>query len=165
MKQKRQVKRPRPKGRTPARIGRRPIPKKTATPPSLSLANIISGFYSFRSSVQDLSASLQRIENILDSCYRILEIAQTFMDRKPAPPTRSPLRLLPPLKRFDENEHPSFPSFQAPEPFDEEMPSQGPSMGNLDIQKIITLLQSPMVQNLLAGFLQGSNRSGHKRTG
>lgn len=165
MKQKQQVKRPRPQRRTSARTRQRSIPKKTTTPPPVSLANIISSFYTFRSSVQDLSATLQRIENILDSCYRIMEIAQTFLDRKPAPPMRSPLRLLPPLKRFNENETPSFSPFRDPEPFDAEMPSQGPSLGNLDIQKIMTLLQSPLVQNLLSGFLQGNNRSGHKRSG
>lgn len=157
MKQKQRVKRRQRRRRTTARRRPQPLPQKTTPSPSLSLANIISSFYTFRSSVQDLSASLQRIENILDSCYRIFELAQTFVDRKPAA-ARSPLQLLPPGIRTPKKNRP-LPFFQDNPQDNAETPSLGPLLANLDLQKMMELLQSPLVQSLLSGMLQGNNQN------
>ena len=57
--------------------GRQPGPLS-----SLNLANILGHFLTVRSVIKDLSTSLERLENILDSLYQMFEIAQTLMAQK-----------------------------------------------------------------------------------
>ena len=57
---------------------------------SLNLANILGHFLTIRSVIKDLSTSLKRLENILDSLYQMFEIAQTLMAQKQRTPGRPP---------------------------------------------------------------------------
>lgn len=118
---------------------------------SLNLANILGHFLTIRSVIKDLSTSLKRLENILDSLYQMFEIAQTLMAQKQRTPGRPPLRLIPPRntkKSFsglrEDESHSGDSSSNAPIPFP----------GNIDINQIMALLQSPLVQNLLSQWMQ-----------
>lgn len=129
--------------------------RKSTTPPyrtpatnpnplsSLNMANILSHFLTVRSAIKELSTSLQRLENILDSVYQMFEIAQTFMAQQQRAPGRPPLRLIPP--RTPKNS-----------PLEQEgvSPSGDSPLGNIDIGQIMALLQSPLVQNLLSQWMQ-----------
>src|SRR5690606_40723671 len=66
---------------------------------SLNLANILSHFLTVRSMIKELSTSLERLENILDSLYQMFEIAQTLMVQRRRTPGRPFLRLLPPRNK------------------------------------------------------------------
>jgi len=113
------------------------------------LANILSHFLTVRSAIKELSTSLQRMENILDSLYQMFQIAQTFMIQKQRIPGRPPLRLIPPRTEkkppIEEWEGESSGAPSNPSPFP----------GNIDIGQIMALLQSPLVQNLLSQWMQG----------
>ncbi|GAA5345696.1 hypothetical protein CLV97_11775 [Planifilum fimeticola] len=118
---------------------------------SLNLANILSHFLTVRSVIKDLSTSLKRLENILDSLYQMFEIAQTFMAQKQREPGRPLLRLVPPRTQkkspfgWGEDDSPSGDSpSNSPVPFP----------GNIDINQIMALLQSPLVQNLLSQWMK-----------
>ena len=117
---------------------------------SLNLANILSHFLTVRSMIKELSTSLERWENILDSLYQMCEIAQTLMVQRRRTPERPFLRLLPPRNK------------QSPSGWQQgESPSGGDSPdspasfpGNIDFNQIMALLQSPLVQNLLSQWMR-----------
>jgi hypothetical protein len=138
------------KRRKPAKSPHR-TPTNSTPLSSLNLANILSHFLTIRSAIKELSTSLKRLENILDSLYKMFEIAQTFLAQQQRSPGRPLLRLVPPRPqkkspfgwREDESQSGDSPS-NPPAPFP----------GNIDINQIMALLQSPLVQNLLSQWIQ-----------
>src|SRR5690606_2717656 len=97
------------------------------------MANIHSPFLPVRSALKELSTSLHRQEDILDSVYQMFVIAQTYMAQQQRAPGRPPLRLIPP--RTPNNS-----------PLEQEggSPSGDSPLGNIDIGQIMALLQSPL---------------------
>ena len=116
---------------------------------SLNLANILSHFLTVRSMIKELSTSLKRLENILDSLYQMFEIAQTLMVQRRRTPERPLLRLLPPRTQQSPSgwQQGEFPSGDSPD-----SPASFP--GNIDFNQIMALLQSPLVQNLLSQWMR-----------
>ena len=127
---------------------------------SLDLAKIMNHFLTVRSVVKELSVSLKRLENIMDSLFQMFEIAQTFMVGKQRAPERPPLRLIPPrpsnkpLLNLREEESRSV---------DSPSNSPAPFPGNIDIGQILALLQSPLVQNLLSQWMQQLHPNDHQQ--
>ncbi|SFS94202.1 hypothetical protein [Marininema halotolerans] len=123
--------------------------KETKTPMTTpNLANVISSFYTIRSTVQQLSDSLQRMEKIMTNAYQMFEIANSFMGRRREPglfggPRRRPrLRLIKPPE--EDGEIPRL-----------NLPDEPPGGGNgaFGIGQLFKLMQSPFVQQMLSGLM------------
>lgn len=145
-----------PKRRRP-RQQKRPLPKETK--PDLSapgLTKMISGFYTFHSTLKNLSESLQRMEKIMDNAYQMFEMASTFVEQKPPSPRRPPLRLVQP-ERGKEEEEEEIPRLNLPyldgRP-DHGNPSQPNPFQNFDFTQLLKILQLPFVRQLLSDFMQ-----------
>lgn len=145
---------PSPRRREQTRKPRQPSTKPVQDKPlsSLNLASIISGFANVRSTLQDLSQSIQRIERIMDSAYQMFAVTQHYMAN------RSGLRRSPFLfgqPRGFRERPPSLPfpggNRDAPAP-----PSPLGLLGNLDLRQLWNLLQSPMLQSILRSFAKVS---------
>lgn len=151
---------PSPRRRTQTRKPRQPTTKPIQAEPlsSLNLASIISGFANVRSTLQDLSQSIQRIERIMDSAYQMFELAQYFMANRRGP--RRPFFPFSPPRGF-RNRPPSLP-FPGGNPNNPGNPdSTGPPsplglLGNLDLRQLWNLLQSPLLQAFLRSFAKVS---------
>ncbi|SDW58574.1 hypothetical protein SAMN05444487_104190 [Marininema mesophilum] len=134
--------------------------KETPTFTTPNLANVISSFYTIRSTVQQLSDSLQRMEKIMSNAYQMFEIANTFMGRRNAPglfggPRRRPrLRLIKPPEEDGE-----IPRLNLPD----ELPRGGG--GSFGISQIFKLIQSPIVQQLLSGMAKTSEQESKQKQG
>lgn len=148
-------------------------PVQTAKTPlsSISLAQMLSGFLTFRSTVKDLSTSLQKMESIMDNTYQFFHLAQQFMGKKSI---------------FGNQRRPLFPLPKNPGNFnstdsslpDEEIPvinlpkNMGnignPLLGrllrNMDLNQMMSLMQSPLVQKILSGFFSRGNTIQTSRT-
>ncbi|MDQ0418043.1 hypothetical protein J2Z48_002232 [Croceifilum oryzae] len=125
---------------------------------SISLAQMLSGFLTCRSTVQDLSTSLTKVASIMDNTYQFFNLAQQYVGKK---------------KGSVQNQQKSlFPlSEQASDPgdilLDDEIPvinlpknmntKPNPLIGKLlkrmDLNQIMSLMQSPFVQKLMSSFL------------
>lgn len=142
-----------------------PTPKKLSTP---SLSTIISGFFSMRNTIKDLSDSLQRMEKIMDNTYRMFELATSLWGQRPGTRGRLPR---PPLRLIKPNPGPHF----SPEREDEiprlnlppedgkndGNPSLARLLDNIDMSQILKVMQSPLVQQMLNSMMQAKT-SNHK---
>jgi hypothetical protein len=149
---------PNPRRRAQTRKPRSSPTKPVQAEPlnSLNLASIISGFANVRSTIQDLSQSIQRIERIMDSAYRMFELAQIFMANRHGP--RRPLFPFGPSRGF-RNRPPSLPL--SDDNSDDPGSSSPPgSSGNLDLSQLWNLLQSPLMQSVLRSFAKVSELPG-----
>ncbi|PTX59892.1 hypothetical protein C8P63_11036 [Melghirimyces profundicolus] len=151
---------PRPsKRRQPRRTRRQtrstPPPEKPLDLSSIDLSKMINGFYTLRSTLKDLSSSLQRIEKIMDNAYQMFEIANHFVGQGRAFPRR---RFRPPLRLVKPNRHEEeeIPRLNLPGP-DEEA-GQGGSLStllqNIDIPQMLKFLQSPFFRQMMTEFTQ-----------
>lgn len=145
--------------RRPPRQQKRPSPKKKKPDLSTSgLTKMISGFYTFHSTLKNLSESLQRMEKIMDNAYQMFEMANTFVGEKQSPPRRPPLRLVQPQREEPEEEQ--IPRLNLPyldgNP-DPGTPSQPHPFQNFDFTQLLKILQLPFVRQLLSDFMQGSS--------
>lgn len=125
---------------------------------SVNIAKVLSGFMSLRSTVQDLSQSIQRIENMLDSAYKILELTNQIS----AANRRRKHRPFPMLAPSREQRMPSQPAEEEEIPViewpdegkpDSEMPF-APLLQSINIGQIIEILKSPFIQKILAQIFQ-----------
>lgn len=149
---------PSPRRRAQTRKPRQSPTKPVQAEPlsSLNLASIISGFANVRSTIQDLSQSIQRIERIMDSAFRMFELAQTYMGNRNGP--RRPLFPFGPPGGF-RNRPPSLPF--SDDNRDNPGPFSPPGLsGNLDLSQLWNLLQSPILQSLLRSFAKVSELPG-----
>lgn len=127
---------------------------------SIDLVSILNSFYTVRSTVKDLRVSLEKLDSVLDSAYQMFEIAQGFINRESSRPRRPPLRLLPsPGNRSSQAYRRRESPGQTERP-SEDVQSDNPLAGifeNIDMEQIISLMQSPLVQGLLKQFSEGNS--------
>lgn len=143
-------------------------PKESLQPPilsglsSINIAKMLSHFMTFRSTIKDLSVSLQRMEKMLDSTYQMFEIAQTMMDHKSNPKQfPAPVRKKQPRQDPDQEE---IPIINLPQ--DDSVPQSPFSQlfRHFDPQLFMQILKSPMAQRLFSQLLaQPKNASARIR--
>jgi hypothetical protein len=148
---------PRKRRTRPPRPRKRASASQQANMNTPNLANIISSFLTFRSTVKDLSTSLHRLENIMDNTYQMFELAHSFLDKKNSPRRRrSPLRLIKPSKEEE------IPRLNLP-PLEKESGISNSQLSRffegIDIAQVLKLLQTPFVQQILSRIIQGASTS------
>ncbi|MCS1350970.1 hypothetical protein [Mechercharimyces sp. CAU 1602] len=126
----------RPKKRPPAKPRNRttrprrstPTPRYQAQSPQLpttkdkslssfNLASLLGNFFTIRSTVQDLSSSLQRVEKMFDSTYQMFEFAQKYFNNQDGQSTRTPTEernAYPQPDTHSDFENQPFPDFNQP---------------------------------------------------
>ncbi len=123
---------------------------------SINIAKVLSGFMSLRSTVQDLSQSIQKIENMLDSAYKILEFTNHISSANRRHRHRpfsipAPSRKERPKPTIDEE----IPVIEWP---DEEKPNRefpvAPLLQSINIGQIVEILKSPFMQKMIAQIFQ-----------
>ncbi|SDZ10481.1 hypothetical protein [Thermoactinomyces sp. DSM 45892] len=134
-----------------------PVQEAKSPLSSISLAQMLSGFLTCRSTVQDLSTSLTKVASIMDNTYQFFNLAQQYVGKK---------------KGSVQNQKNLFPNpEQASDPgdilLDDEIPvinlpknmntTPNPLIGKLlkrmDLNQIMSFMQSPFVQKLMSSFL------------
>ncbi|WP_141201609.1 hypothetical protein [Paludifilum halophilum] len=133
-----------------------PSQKNSLSTPTLS--DVISGFFTLRSTVKELSLSLQRLENIMDNAYRMFDLANTVLSRKQPPRRRPPLRLVKPNREEED-----IPRLNLPPEEGTEGAPLGKLFESLDLSQILKLIQSPAAQQLMNGLLKSQTSSDHSR--
>lgn len=151
-------------------------PAKTIQPPgkakpdplppmsSVNIAKVLSGFMTLRSTIQDLSKSIQRLENMMDSAYKIFELTNNMKAAQHGLPPQRNFPMLPsPDREHTPREH--TPSLNE----DEEIPvidwpgeekTGSPSfLQSINIGQIIELLRSPWIQKMIAQMFQPKTAS------
>lgn len=148
---------------------------------SLNLAKILSGFMTFRSTVRDLSTSIQKVESMMDSAYRMFEVASQFMpqSRQTGRQGNQPFSARPPFSNPNELGRPNEDEIpvirlpmeerqgEPPFPFPRSNPNFNrrgrPGGGgfpfatllqNMDLNQIMGIIQSPFFQKMIANLLQ-----------
>lgn len=109
----------------------------------------------FRSTIRELSQSLQRMEKMLDSTYQMFEIAHNIMTKRNRPsllpePEKSPLH----------DKQDNVPIINLPD--DKEGPIDSPFahlFRQIDPRFLFQLLQSPFVQRFISQFLAAPNKT------
>lgn len=139
-------------------------PVQTAKTPlsSISLAQMISGFLTFRSTVKDLSTSLQKMESIMDNTYQFFHLAQQFMGKKSL--FQNQRRPLFPLPKNPGNSNSSdltdeeIPVINLPKNIGNiGNPLLGRLLQNMDLNQIMSLMQSPLIQKMISSFFSRGN--------
>ncbi|PTM58669.1 hypothetical protein [Desmospora activa] len=160
----RQVRKPRPRRAGPR--AKQQLPRQsTNQSKKIDLSSVINGFFTFRTTVKDLSLSLQRLENIMDNAFRMFEMATGWMGQR-RPGRRPPLRLIRPRQELDED----IPRLDLPL---DDSPGMGrrqtggnplaKMMENVDMTQLFKLMQSPIVQQLLKGMMQARTSDAQTR--
>jgi hypothetical protein len=175
-------------GAPPAHPGRpsqlRTFPFSGGKWPSLNIAKVLSGFLTFRSTLKSLSASLQRMESIMDNVYQMMESfghALPFLPHRGGP---GPFPLLPPgtgpgggmRQGGNSSERTQSPGgqgedfpiirlphenrFQPPQGQQQTPPPPMPNLPPLDLSQLMSIMQSPLVQQFLAGLFQNRRNQG-----
>ncbi|MDR6224514.1 hypothetical protein [Desmospora profundinema] len=139
----------------------RPRAKQTPRPSSpelskINLSTLVNGFFTFRTTVKDLSQTLHRLENIMDNAYQMFEMASQWAGSRGRPRRRPPLRLIQPRRGpGEEIPHLDLPMEEGP--MGRHPDSTNPLfklMENVDMGQLFKLMQSPVVQQLLRGMMQ-----------
>lgn len=136
-------------------------PIQTAKSPlsSISLAQMLSGFLTFRSTIKDLSTSLQRMESIMDNTYQFFNLAQNFMGRRtPGPQNRPffPMRPNPPNNQRGSSSESDeeIPVIQWPKDGQNiGNPLLGRLLQNVDMNQLLSIMQSPFIQRIITRFM------------
>jgi hypothetical protein len=119
---------------------------------SASIARILSGFMKFRSTVKDLSQSIQRVENVMDHAYQMFEIATKMMAHAKQ---RGGFPALPGEKRPPSTLDQDIPVINLP--FDNDPPNGSPGQQTpFQLGNILSLLQSPLIQRFIASLFRPS---------
>lgn len=158
-----------------AKKKKKPVSKKTtkpkkraATPPavkqeetatvlpfpqlnSANIARVLSGFMTFRSTVKDLSKSLQRVENMIDNAYQMFEIASKVMSQT----KQQGFPALPDEQRSPSTAEENIPVIRLPE--EGSPPGFAGQAPSFNFGNILNMLQSPLFQRILSGLF-GSSR-------
>lgn len=129
---------------------------------SINIAKILSSFLTFRSSVKELSQSIQKIEGMMDSAFQMFEMATRMFQQNrgnmfpPLPPGQRPFPSLNARNQqnhrpFDFFEDEEIPVIDLPEPR-ERFPSSRntPSLSNINFQQILSLISSPLIQRFIS---------------
>lgn len=141
---------------SPAKNHLVPILQPLSSP---NISKMLSHFMTFRSTIRELSQSLQRMEKMLDSTYQMFEIAQNIMTRRNRPP------LLPePDRNPPQNEQENLPIIDLPD--NNEGPIDSPFahlFRQIDPRFLFQLLQSPFVQRFISQFFAAPNKTAAKK--
>lgn len=140
-------------------------PEPIVTPlSSQNLAKVLSHFMTFRSTIQDVSKSLAKLESILNTTYQMFEIFQRVNTLRKTNPSNPLLSLFTPKPP-----NPSSPSSPflplPPHPLNNNPTPKAPSslFEQLDIKQIFSLLQSPLLQGMLKMLFQQQTSPTRKR--
>ncbi|MFC4078103.1 hypothetical protein [Salinithrix halophila] len=142
----------------------KPAPNKAEETNPFNMAQLISSFFTLRSTVQQLSESLQRMEKIMSNAYQIFEMASTFVGRgqgRRMPRRRPPLRLIKPNREEED-----FPRLDLPDGPPGPPGASGPLskiMENIDMNQLFKLLQSPMVQQMLNSMMASKTSDSERK--
>ncbi|MBA4603699.1 hypothetical protein [Thermoactinomyces mirandus] len=126
---------------------------------SINIAKVLSGFMTLRSTVHDLSQSIQKIENMLDSACKILELTNHISAANRRHRHRS-FPMLSPSRQERKQHQPTgdeeIPVIEWP---DEEKPPNpeppfAPLLQSINIGQIIEILKSPFMQKMLTQIFQ-----------
>jgi hypothetical protein len=122
---------------------------------SQNLAKVLSNFMTFRSTIQDVSKSLAKLESILNTTYQMFETFQRLSALRKSSPG-NPLFSLFSSKPFSQSS-PFLPF--SPHPSNNNPAPKTPFslFEQVDIKQIFSLLQSPLFQGLLKSFLHQQN--------
>lgn len=115
---------------------------------SINIMSILNSFYTIRMTVKDLRVSLEKLDSAMDSAYQMVEIAQSLFNNQPSSKGRPPLRLLPPDNRVPKGRDKKSERQQS----DNQLSGL---LDNVDVGQLMTLMQSPFVQNILKQIFQG----------
>jgi hypothetical protein len=124
-------------------MSRRPIPATSALP-NINILKIMNGFVSFRSTIHDLSQSLQKLESMMDHTTKLFSVGRNLRSGKGPFVPQLPK---PPIRR-DEFKDEEIPIIKLPKM----PPSRSPFIRLLeyvDMGKVMNILQSPILQNVL----------------
>lgn len=134
------------------------LPKFPTSLPKLStsqIVKILDHFVTVRSTVKNVSASIQRIENFIDSTYQLMDIANYFIGNTKEKGVTIP----PPPKNQEEEIKKSKLPFKDEEipvidlPKDKEAaPSVGQILSKIDPKLLLSLLGSPVIKRFLTQF-------------
>lgn len=129
-------------------ISRRPI-ETSAGMPNINILKLMNGFVSFRSTIHDLSQSLQRLESMMDHTAKLFTVGRDlrsgkrpFVPQLPKPPVSKEE-----FKKKDEWKDEDIPIIKLPKM----PPPRSPFLRLLqyvDLGKVLNLLQSPFMQNI-----------------
>ncbi|MCH5586465.1 hypothetical protein MK805_16110 [Shimazuella sp. AN120528] len=130
------------------KISRRPLPSPSAVP-NINILKLMNGFVSFRSTVHDLSQSLQRLESMMDHTAKFFTVGRDmrmgkrpFVPQLPKPPVSKDE-----FKTKDDFKDEDIPIIKLPKM----PPPRSPFLRLLqyvDMGKVLNVLQSPFMQNI-----------------
>jgi hypothetical protein len=126
---------------------------------SKNLAQLLNGFLVFRSTVKDLSQSLQKVENVIDSALGMFEIASRF-NRQSSLGRSEPSPMLPPFNQEESQrihqEDDDIPVIHPPAELENAEPDLPfpPFLKQIPLAQILALLQSPLVWRWLSELLK-----------
>lgn len=130
------------------KITRRPLPRTTAIP-NINILKLMNGFVSFRSTIHDLSQSLQRLESMMDQTTKLFSVGRDarsgkspFVPQLPKPPVSKDE-----FKKKDAFKDEEIPIIRLPKM----PPPRSPFLRLLqyvDVGKVLNILQSPFMQNI-----------------
>ncbi|GGA38847.1 hypothetical protein GCM10007416_09770 [Kroppenstedtia guangzhouensis] len=150
-----------PRRRRPRQQKRLPPRETPSDSASNGLTKLITGFYTFRTTLKEFSESLQRMEKIMDNAYQMFEMATQFMNQKQSIPGRPPLRLVQPRREEEEEDEEVIPRLNLPSldgnP-DSDTPSSSPPFQNFDFTQLLKILQLPFVRRLMSDLMQAGPR-------
>jgi hypothetical protein len=132
------------------KIARRPLSSPSAIP-NINILKLMNGFVSFRSTIHDLSQSLQRLESMMDHTTKFFSIGRDlrtgkspFVPQLPKPPVSKDE-----FKKKDVFQGEEIPIIKLPKM----PPPRSPFLRFLqyvDMGKVLNVLQSPFMQNIFA---------------
>jgi hypothetical protein len=126
---------------------------------SKNIAQLLNGFLVFRSTVKDLSQSLQKVANVMDSALGMFEIASRF-NRQSSFGRSEPSPMLPPFIQEErqriKQEDDDIPVIHPPAELENAEPGLPfpPFLKQIPLAQILALLQSPLVWRWLSELLK-----------
>lgn len=114
-------------------------PKKLAIP--MDLRTSVSRM---RSNIKGISQTIRQVEETMDTIYGAMEMLDSLGKSGARPATSTQPVDSRTVKPAEEERHTPSEANAAPP-----APQAGSSLGNLDVNQLLSILQSPLVQNLL----------------
>ncbi|UFJ42798.1 hypothetical protein LOK74_10015 [Brevibacillus humidisoli] len=116
-------------------------PKK----PALVPADLRTSVSRMRSNIKGISSTIRQVEETMDTIYGAMEMLDSLgkSGTRPSPPAQTAANRSTP--QSDEEKHPLGESTSS-----STGSQSGNGLGNLDVNQLLAILQSPLVQNLLS---------------
>lgn len=126
---------------------------------TINFAKIVDSFTALQSTVRDLRASLERLDRLMNSAYQLLGMFNGLARNNSFSNRQLPIGLLPPPG--DESWEQHSPT-DTNNPSDNETNNSNPPLSGLleqiDVGQLMSMLQSPIVQQFIKQFLGGKKR-------